>query len=93
MGYGHPFWKEIFNMWYIYANNLFKSTSDILNEPIWYNNKLTDKVPLIPGWAKHIVLKIEDLLNVISFFCNRKGCIRVYNNYAVKYDYYAYKGI
>ena len=31
----NPFWKDIFAMWYIYADNFIpKSTIDILNEPI-----------------------------------------------------------
>ena len=65
----NPFWKEIFDMWYIYADNFIpKSTIDILNEPMWYNNKLTNKFPFIPGWAKHNVLKIEDLLNINGEF-------------------------
>ena len=52
-------------MWYIYADNFIpKSTIDILNEPIWYNNKLTNKFPFISGWAKHNVLKIKDLLTI-----------------------------
>ena len=46
----NPFWKEFFDMWYIYADTFIpKSTIDILNEPIWYNNKLTNKFPFITG--------------------------------------------
>ena len=64
----NPFLKEIFDMWYIYADNFIpKSTIYILNEPIWYNNKLTNKFPFIPGWAKHNVLKMKDLLNINGY--------------------------
>ena len=65
----NPFWTEIFNMWYLYADNSIpKSTIAILNEPIWYNNKLTNTFLCISGWAKHNVLKIKDLRSINGEF-------------------------
>ena len=49
----NPFWKEVFSQWVLFsAIQIPKSTTEVLNSPLWYNKHISKEVLFLSKWQK-----------------------------------------
>ena len=60
----NPFWKDIVEVWMKFISfNKPEKVDQILNEPLWCNDKCRNQKLLIQTWAKVGILFLKDILN------------------------------
>ena len=78
----NPFWKEVLNTLYEFRNLITMKPTDIIYQPLWYNNKIKigGKYVFYKQWFDKGIHRIYDI-------CNIDGSLLSYNEFQEKHGF------